>query len=172
MHKTIVTIVAILALAAITVVYVWSSHNRYYLVTRSGGGVAGIQHPGAVFEVDKRTGRTWQIGYSKTLVTEEGTVEGPPLRDVPASDVARLAGRAGYTVGSLFGGSLYNPTDWEIREIRVRIYGDAQSAWDRVFLDTVVIAPLSSGDFQIDTGDGNVAKATQWRVISARGFRK
>jgi hypothetical protein len=58
MNKTIVAVVAIVALAAVAAVWIWSSHNRYYLVNTTSSPSLAQRH---VYEIDKRTGRVWVV---------------------------------------------------------------------------------------------------------------
>jgi hypothetical protein len=52
-----IAVLGIVAVACLIAFYIWSSHNRYYIVT-GGQGVA--------YEVDRETGETWALlGRSK-----------------------------------------------------------------------------------------------------------
>jgi NADH:ubiquinone oxidoreductase subunit H len=57
-NKTIVAVAAIVALAAVAAVWIWSSHNRYYLVNAMNATRMLDQH---VYEIDKKTGRVWVV---------------------------------------------------------------------------------------------------------------
>jgi len=176
MHKTIVVVITIVALAAVAAVYVWSAHNRYYLVITNGETFGPRRDPDRIYEIDKKTGETWYVGSkSKTLITDSQSAR--PLEDIPTSEIIRLTGRAGYNNGNLFTGNVYNPTAWMIREIHIRVYGPT---WDRVFADNVSIPPLASGQFQFDTVERPGAPApgidgseapVNWNIVSARGYR-
>lgn len=62
-NRTPVIIVAIVALAAVVIVYVWCSQNRYYAVSTGSS---------YIYLVDRKTGTTWlTMGTSKRRVTEQ-----------------------------------------------------------------------------------------------------
>lgn len=65
-NRTIVAVAALVALAAVTAVWIWSSNNRYYVISTMNASRLAYQH---VYEIDKRTGRIWIVHSSgKQLV--------------------------------------------------------------------------------------------------------
>ena len=51
-NKTVIWVVAIIAVATVAAFYVWSSHNRFYIMTSSQG---------IAYEVDRKTGKSWAL---------------------------------------------------------------------------------------------------------------
>lgn len=164
----IVGVVIIAAVSAIVIIY--RSLNERYYVTSTGKG--------EVYRIDRRTGKTWLIeGSTMEEVTDaqSSSTSTQRLSDVPASALAKISGRAGYSVQSLFAGKLYNGSNWYVERIRIRVFAvstdvEEGSAWSRYFNDDIYLSPEATGTFQVDTLDGQLHNAVGWEIVSGQGF--
>ena len=89
--------------------------------------------------------------------------------DVPAQVISGITGRAGFQ-GNYFRGNLYNPSNWSITEVTIRVsakdgWGTVQ--WTRDFTTLAALSPRSAGDFTISTGE--VTHSADWQIVAAKG---
>lgn len=116
MNKTAITALCLVLFTVIICLYIWSSHNRFYIV-HGDKGVA--------YEVDKKTGQSWMLrGGSKYLHTSDD-VKRKKEKQLPLSVTGSITGNAGLNNGK-FEGKLYNGSDWVITRmiINVTFFGE------------------------------------------------
>lgn len=125
---------------------------------------------GIAYKIDRKTGKTWYMRGDKM---EEVIDPNPKAssHELPSYLISEIKGTGGYTVGSFFGGELYNPTDYHIESITFVVQNekDGNEGWRRRFTNSVNILPRSTGSFSFDTLDGDKAEATSWGIESATG---
>lgn len=143
-----------------------SSNDRYSIISVGDG---------KSHKIDRKTGKTWLIQGQKVeeLHGPDFEVSEPPLTNVPSNELEQVNGTANYAIDALFGGKLYNGSEWQIRRIRVLIESaPGQPEWSRYFWDDVTLQPESTGTFQVDTMDGHRANAVTWKIVEAKGFKQ
>lgn len=98
------------------------------------------------------------------------------LRQVPAADLKKVTGTA--TLGSsydIFYGSLYNGSDWIIKEIIFKVTtknSDGTVMWSRNYKNTITLEPLTSTEFTVTVTSGRGHSSFSWSIVSARGYRE
>jgi len=127
---------------------------------------------GIAYKVDRKTGKTWMIRGTSIVEVEEPEPE-RNLEELSRDDVKALEGRGGYSVGSLFRGSIYNPTNFHVRKVIIAVATPegSKEEWKREFVDEVIVDPQSTGIFHFDTLDGDKAGATEWGLVRAFGYK-
>ncbi len=163
MNKTVVWVVAIIAMATVVAFYVWSSHNRYYIMT-SAKGIA--------YEVDRKTGKSWALIGNRKILQESPDTRHNPERPLPYAERAKITGNAGLSYGS-FAGKLYNGSSWTITGIVVTVTAkeeDGAVRWSRDFSDGVNIAPLETGHFSVTVTGEHGVKDAPWTIKEVYGY--
>jgi len=94
MNKTVVAVVAVVAVACLIGLYIWSSHNRFYIMTGSKG---------VAYEVDRKTGESWVL-YGALKIPQQGEGQSPQKEEeLPFAAASQVTGSAGLSYG-LFSG--------------------------------------------------------------------
>lgn len=162
MNKTVVWVAAIIAAAAVAVIYIWSSHNRYYIATSSKG---------IAYEVDRKTGKSWAlIGGQK--IPQQGPDK--PGRPLPNDEKTKITGNARLSPGS-FRGKIYNGSSWKITRVIINVVAkedDGSIRWDRDLSVNVSIVPLATSKFSVlVAGDAGI-KTAPWYIKQVFGYQE
>jgi len=149
---------------------------------------------GYVYQLDKKTGKTWFMKYGRKVPIKEYEENNKIKEDIPIKilNADSLSLVTGY--GSLkneygyFSGEIYNGSKWtlkrlvieisanEINEIKEEkseignILDDILSDWERSFSVDVNIKPLSSGKFMFDVAGASRVKESIWNIKEAYGY--
>jgi hypothetical protein len=163
MNKTVIGMVAILALASVLGYYLYLQHTRYE-ISASDKGVAYV--------VDRKSGQTWMLAGARKIAHDEPQ-RTERLADLPNSEVAKVTGNAGFSHG-FFKGTLYNGSGWRVREVTFQVSGqekDETTRWTREYREAVHIDPFTSKEFIFHVTGEEGAKA-KWGIIGARGTQQ
>ncbi|HVM60088.1 MAG TPA: hypothetical protein VMV72_04410 [Verrucomicrobiae bacterium] len=162
MNKTLVAVVGILCLSGLVGLYIWTSHNRFY-ITRSTEDLA--------YEVDRKTGQSWMLeGEVKKLMT--GNVEAAPPepteQELPTDEALKINGTAHIDDLGYLTGSFYNGSTWKVSRVVVTLsQGDGVDSSTRDYSEDIDIYPLTTRDFSIEIIGQKSLKS--WRVKQAFG---
>jgi hypothetical protein len=166
MNKTLLGIIGILCLTSLAAFYIWSSHNRYYIMT-------GAQ--GAAYEVDRVTGESWML-YGNRKVRQEGGDHPPSSEEeLPYAATSKITGNAGLSGYGSFSGKLYNGSDWTVTRVIVSVDAkqkDGTVRWSRDFSKTVIIKPLSTETFSVDVVGDDGIKEASWGIKKVFGYKE
>ena len=138
MNKTIIAVVGIVAVACLIAFYIWSSHNRFYIMTGSQG---------VAYEVDRKTGKSWKLRGARKILQEGGDESHQKEEELPHAAASKITGDADLSYG-LFSGKLYNGSDWVVTRVIVSVSAkeeDGTIRWSRDFSEAVTIRPLTTG---------------------------
>jgi len=165
MNKTIVVVVGIIAISSLSGLYIWTSHNRYYIATGADG---------FAYEVDKKTGQSWMLrGWRKTLQTD--AVESKQEeQELPSAQASKITGNASLEYGR-FSGKLYNGSDWVVTKVVIGVAAiekDGTTRWSRDFSATVTITPLSTESFSILVSGEEGIRDAPWTIKKAFGHQE
>lgn len=165
MNKTAIWVTAIVAVAGVIAFWIYSSHNRYYIMTSSQG---------IAYEVDRKTGNSWALIGERKIQQESPDVKERQERPLPYDERTKVTGNAGLNYGS-FSGKIYNGSTWIITRIVVNVTAKEQDGsvrWARDFSDDVKINPLETGHFSVTvTGDEGV-KDAPWNIKEIYGYQE
>lgn len=164
-NKTVIAVVGILAATCLIAFYIWTSQNRYYIMTGSQG---------VGYEVDRKTGESWMLrGAHK--IRQQADDEGHEKEAVlPYADAGKITGNAGLRSG-LFSGELYNGSDWVVTRMIVNVSAtvkDGSTRWSRDFSTAVRIEPLTTGRFVISVAEDEGITNTQWALKKVFGHKE
>lgn len=182
MNKTIIIITVIIALTFVLAIYLWSSNNRYYMITNKAG---------YVYQLDKKTGNTWRMKYGVKIPIKEyeennKTKEDILIKILNADSLSLVTGYGSLIKESgYFSGEIYNGSKWTLKKLVIVISAneikeeeseignfldDIVSDWERSFSVDVNIKPLSSGDFKFDVAGASRVKESNWNIKEAYGY--
>ena len=139
MNKTVVAVVGIIAVVLLIGFYVWSSHNRYYIMMSSRG---------VAYEVDRKTGKSWMLLDKKKIPHEDITRR---EEELPPVEAAKVEGNAHLSYGFV-AGSIYNGSTWTLTRIIVNITAmeqDGSVRWSRDFSENIKVESLQSEFFSV-----------------------
>jgi hypothetical protein len=181
MNKTIIAIAGISAAGCLIAFYIWSSHNRYYIMTGSQG---------TAYEVDRKTGESWMLHRDRKVAQQEGEKSRHNEQEIPFVDASKITGNAGllpsnsFWPGSaerkpsgIFSGTLYNGSDWTVTRVIVRIQAkdkDGTVRWLRDFSATLVpeLRPLTTESFSLTVVDEQEIKEAAWNIKKLFGYKE
>lgn len=164
-NMTVPLALVVVVLAALCAFYIWSSHNRFYIM-------AGSQ--GIAYEIDRKTGETWMLrGVSKTPhdTQEPG---GKAVEELPPSEGGKITGNAGLGSG-YFSGKIYNGSSWTVTKIIVTVTALEENGnirWTRDFAYNTEVQPLTTASLYIEVTGEQGIKESSWTIKSAWGYRK
>lgn len=165
MNRTIVAVVAILAAACLIGLYIWTSQNRYYIMTGDRG---------VAYEVDRKTGQSWMIFGEDKIPHQQETKSLHNEQKLTAPASLLVTGNARLLNGS-FRGKIYNGSDWTITRVVIKITAkeaDGATRWSRNFSHSLTILPLSAEYFSFNvTGDEGV-KDAPWVIDQVFGYKE
>src|SRR5438093_1289772 len=127
MNKTIIAVVGIVTVACLIAFYIWSSHNRFYIMTGSEG---------VAYEVDRKTGKSWMLRGARKIPQEGGDESHQKEEELPYAAASQITGNAGLRYNGLFDGKLYNGSDWVVTRVIVSVTAkeeDGTIRWSRDF---------------------------------------
>ncbi|MEK6325283.1 MAG: hypothetical protein AABN33_26890 [Acidobacteriota bacterium] len=169
-QKTIIVVTAILAVAGVLSYYIYQENNRY-MITNAGA-------PGVIYEIDKKTGRTWILqGGSKVEQKDpevEKTLEEATLQQLPALECLKITGDAdlsGFDIGH-FSGKLYNGSNWTVKRFVVRLRcseRDGAERWTREFNVLKGISPLTTESFSLNVTGYQGNPKVEWSLAEIYG---
>jgi hypothetical protein len=163
--KAFVYGVVITAIAVLIGWYIYLQNMRY-IVTGSQQGIA--------YQIDRKTGESWTIYPGRREKNR-----GPNLERIkkeypllPEEEQSKVDGNATLRSES-FSGTLYNGSNWTIKEVIVRIIvkeKDGSTRWDRLFREAVTIPPLTTGDINFDIVGGQDFDSFEWGLKEIKGI--
>jgi hypothetical protein len=165
MNKTVVAVIGILSVSSLIAFYIWSSNNRYYMMTGSQG---------VAYEVDRKTGESWMLlGINK--VSHKGAKDSRHKeQELPCGEAIKVTGNAGHSYG-YFSGKLYNGSDWIITRVIVSICAkehDGSIRWSRDFSENLTIKPLSTESFSVALSGDEGIKDITWSIKKVFGYKE
>lgn len=92
---------------------------------------------------------------------------------LPIEQASKVTGNAGLQYNTLFIGTIYNGSDYELRNITVEITAkekDGTVRWARKFVDRIYISPLTTGPLQISVGNGAEGADIEWAIVEVKGI--
>jgi hypothetical protein len=163
-NKNTITAIGILVLSALVALYIWTSHNRFYVVRSSSG---------EAYEIDRKTGQTWLLdGEEKTPMTGPkpvSTYATPRETEIPSDQAAKITGTASIYKGELYG-KFYNGSDWSVSRIVITVSEEEDTnSWTRDYSKEVEVSPLTTENFTIALDGSNKAKMSNWVIKQAFG---
>ena len=182
MNKNILIIILVIALTGVVSIYLWSSNNRYYMITNKAGHV---------YQLDKKTGKTWFMKYGRKVPIKEyeennKTKEDILIKILNADSLSLVTGYGSLIKESgYFSGEIYNGSKWTLKKLVIVISAnetkEAESKqenlfdgilpdWERSFSVDVNIKPLSSGKFMFDVAGASRVKESNWNIKEAYGY--
>jgi hypothetical protein len=164
-NKTIIAVVGILAVAGLIAFYIWSSHNRFYILSASQG---------VAYEVDRKTGQSWMLRGARKIAQHGDEESHQKDQELPFEEAAKITGNAGIGYG-YFSGKLYNGIAWTVTRVILSVSAKDASGttkWSRDVSTSVSIKPLTTASFTIAvTGDEGIKEAP-WNIKSVFGIRE
>lgn len=96
----------------------------------------------------------------------------PEPRELAASEVEALTGRAGLMFGNTYGGNIYNENnDLTVTRIRIKVTTKIDGKIvSRVYLADVTIPPHSAADFSFSIIRGDAGADYSWSIDGAMGI--
>lgn len=165
MNKTVIAVVGVVAVASLIALYIWSSHNRFYIMTGSQG---------VAYEVDRKTGESWML-YGASKIPQQGGGESRQKEEeLPFAAATKVTGNAGLSYG-LFSGKLYNGSDWVVTRVIVSVSAkeeDGTVRWSRDFSEAVTIRPLTTESFSITVAGEQGIKEAPWNIKKVFGYKE
>ena len=161
MNKTVVAVVGIVSASCLVGLYIWSSHNRYYIMT-SDRGIA--------YEVDRKTGESWML-YGVRKLPQRGRQKEEQLSHTVAG---KITGNASMSYG-VFSGKIYNGSEWVITRVVVNVSAKEKNGnirWSRDFSEIVTISPLTTESFSITVLDSEGVKESLWNIKEVFGYKE
>jgi hypothetical protein len=185
-RNTVIAIVAIVAVTGLIAFYIWSSHARYYIVVTSKG---------AAYEVDRRTGDTWELrgsrkiphSNSEEIQSKEKQAEEKKSEELPQADAIKITGEAdledvgymtvtGTSLSGDFGGKLYNGSDWVVTKLLFNVTAKEASGnvrWSHDYIwEGYPIDPLEAFYFDFPVTEYKGVTKTTWSIRKAYGFKR
>ena len=135
MNKTVVAVVAVVAVAALIGLYIWSSHNRFYVATVSQR---------VAYEVDRKTGESWMLLDDQKTPMQGRDESRHEEQELPNTAAKQVTGNAGLSSSGTFSGKLYNGSDWVVTRVILNVSANEEDGtvrWSRDFSDAVTIRP-------------------------------
>lgn len=164
--KTPTTILISVAIVCAAAMFGWLkySESQRYSIMNSGDGVA--------YRVDRKTGETWII-HGRVISAVKEPERPKQLVAVPSSVLQALISKSDddFLIPDYFGGKLYNPTSWYIKEVTVAVFNDGKY-WRQELVRTINLPPKSSDSFTVKTVGGTAAGARNWELVSALGYEQ
>jgi hypothetical protein len=166
MNKTAIGIAAIIAAAAVVGFYIWSTHNRYYIITSSNG---------IAYEVDRKTGKSWVLFGGRKIEQESPDTQDRPEHPLPLAEKEKITGTAGLGFDETFSGKIYNGSSWVVTRAVMNVTAkeeDGSVRWSRDFSADLKIKPLETASFSVAvTGERGIKLAT-WNIKEIYGYQK
>ncbi len=165
MNKTTIWIAAIIAIAAVLAFYIWSSHNRYYIMTSSKG---------VVYEVDRKTGKSWALIGSRKIEHNSPDIKERSERPLPYAEAAKITGNAELGYGTFFG-NIYNGSGWVVTRVVINVTAkedDGSVRWSRDFSDDIMIKPLNTQSFSVKVTGEHGVKEAPWNIKEVYGYEE
>ena len=165
-NLTVAVVSAVLAIAALGGFYVWSSHNRFYIM-------AGSQ--GVAYEVDRKTGETWMLRGANKTPHKWPQRNAKLVEELPSSESVKVTGNASLGSG-VFSGKVYNGSRWTVTKLIVTVTAKEENGdirWSRDFAeDGLEIRPLTTGSFYISVAGDQGTKESSWSIKGVWGYRE
>ena len=165
MNKTAVSIAAILAVATVISFYIWSSHNRFYIMPSSQG---------FAYEVDRKTGRSWALIGANKIEQEMPDTKKRSERPFSDSEKVKITGNASLGYGS-FSGKIYNGSELVVTRVVINVTAkeeDGSVRWNRDFSESVLIKPLETEAFSVVVAGDHGIEDAPWYIKEIYGYEK
>jgi hypothetical protein len=165
MNKTVVAVVAVVAVACLIGLYIWSSHNRFYIMTGSKG---------VAYEVDRKTGESWMLYGDRKIPQQGGGESREKEEEFPSAAASQVTGSASLSLG-WFSGKLYNGSDWVVTRVIVSVSAkeeDGTVRWTRDLSEAVTIRPLTTESFSITVEGDQGIKEAPWSLKKVFGYKE
>ncbi len=165
MNKTVIAVVGVVAVSCLIALYIWSSHNRYYITTGSEG---------VAYEVDRKTGESWGLRGGLKILQQGKGESRQKEEELPFAAASKITGNAGLSYGQ-FSGQLYNGSDWIVTRVIVSVSAkdeDGTVRWSRDFSEAVTIRPLTTEYFSITVAGGQGIKEAPWIIKKVFGYKE
>jgi len=163
--KMILAVISILTVAGLVVFYIWSSHNRYYIMSGSEG---------RAYEVDRKTGQSWLL-YGARKIEQQGDEESHRKdAELPFEQASKITGNASISYGS-FSGKLYNGSEWTVSRAILSVTAKNESGtvlWTRDFSTSLNIKSLTTGSFDVSVAGDYGVKNVDWNIKSVFGYKE
>ncbi len=149
--------------------------SRLQAVAKSGGVSRVLLIVGAIFLTIMLIGIVAAIAipaYQQYVTKAEAAEQSYTQVTLPYEQAEKVTGNAGLQYNSLFGGTIYNGSDYNLRHITVEITAkekDGTVRWVRKFVDDLYIAPLTTGALQISVGGAENAEL-EWAIVEVKGI--
>lgn len=163
MNKTVVALAVVIAVILLVGFYIWSSHNRYYIMTGSEG---------VAYEVDRKTGESWML-YGGRKIPQEGPSSKRHQEPLPHAEASKVTGNAALSFGS-FSGKIYNGSSWTVTRIVINVTAkeaDDTVRWSRDFSENVTVSPLSTESFYVSVTGAHDIKDAFWTIKQVFGYK-
>ena len=164
-NLTTVVVLGILALTALSAFYIWSAHNRFYIMSGSQG---------IAYEIDRKTGETWMLRGGNKTPHNWPQSRAKSVEEIPPFDSAKITGNAGLGSG-LFSGKIYNGSSWTVTKIIVTVTAKEENGstrWTRDFAHDIQIQPLTTASLYITVTGEQGIKEAPWAIKSAWGYKE
>jgi hypothetical protein len=164
-NLTAVVVLGILALTALGAFYIWSAHNRFYIMSGSQG---------IAYEIDRKTGETWMLRGGNKTPHNWPQSRAKSVEEIPPFDSAKITGNAGLGSG-LFSGKIYNGSSWTVTKIIVTVTAKEENGstrWTRDFAHDIQIPPLTTASLYITVTGEQGIKEAPWTIKSAWGYKE
>lgn len=167
MNKTAVAIAAIFAVACLIAYYIWSSHNRFNIIT-------GPQN--VAYEVDRKTGESWLLAGARKIPQQTEAEIRKKEQDLPGFEARKITGNASLKQQyGTFSGDLYNGSDWTVSKVVINVSAkehDGKFRWSRDFSVPVEIKPLSTSSFSVIVHNCQGIGEAPWSMRTVSGHRE
>jgi len=169
MNKNRLIALAIISVTALVAYAIYLNYTRFYIMPISNG---------LAVEVDRLTGKTWVLFKDKKIEQRDES-----LKTIPDMELSKLTGKLSLS-SNKFSGSIYNGTEWDIRQITFNVTvlekeldagpnlpkGFLTVRWSRDYTDKVNIAPKTSEDVSFSVTEAQGFGEWTWSIIQAKGF--
>ena len=161
----VVAVSGMLALTALGVFYIWSSHNRFYVLSGSQG---------IAYEIDRKTGETWMLRGGTKTPHKWPQPTAKTVEELPPFEIAKITGNAGLGSG-LFSGKIYNGSSWTVTKIIVTVTAkdeNGSTRWTRDFARDIQISPLTTASLYIEVTGEQGIKEAPWTIKNVWGYKE
>jgi hypothetical protein len=173
--REVVTVIGMFAVIGLIAFYIWSDHNRYYIIPGSGGAGA--------YQIDRKTGQSWVIsgnqkfehtGEEEGAAKPQAEVKEPEIKveELPAEEREKLTGSAFEEYG-YFKADLHNGSVWVVTCVVVELkYKDEEGKvlWSGELAWSETLWPKSTDSYTVKCLDRDEGKMS-WSIKHAYGYK-
>jgi len=185
-NSVILCCVISVSIAAVLIVYVWSSNNRYYLTSESSTRSTGSLtiRDGRTYEIDRKTGKTWLLGYKeKTLQKESAeekdispaqTKETPDIIELTDSQKDKISGKGRLNAATgWFYAEIHNGSPFVIKKLIITIAAKEKNKPKTEVRDYIIgtsIEPLTMGFIKTEVVTTGDSELDFWDLSAVYGY--